>query len=62
MTRPWQQPEVGEIAIFDGKGIEIPVNVKGYIAGSIEPLKRLTKLRGVHLVHDGKWPPIGLSR
>jgi len=57
---PWQQPAAGEITIFDGKGTEVPVDVKGYAAGSIEPLKRLAKARGVHLVHDSKWPPIAV--
>ena len=50
----------GEIVIFDGQGTEIPVDVKGYTAGSIEPLKRLAALRGVHLIHDGSWPPVAV--
>ena len=57
MKPPWRQPVAGEITIFDGRGTEIPVDVKGYTAGSIEPLKRLATLPGVHLIHDGKWPP-----
>ena len=60
MKRPWQHPVAGEITISNGQGTEIPVTVKGYAAGSIEPLKRLAKARGVHLVHDSMWPPIAV--
>ena len=60
MKQAWQTPEAAEIAIFDGRGAEIPVNVRSYVKGAIEPLKRLAKLRGVHLVHDGSWPPVAV--
>jgi len=60
MKAAWRQPAIRDIVITDGQGIEIPVVIKGYAAGSIEPLKRLAKARGVHLVHDSKWPPIAV--
>jgi len=60
MKAAWSRPNAADIVISDGQGAEIPVAVKGFVAGSIEPLKRLAKVRGVHLVHDGTWPPIAV--
>jgi hypothetical protein len=56
----WKQPSAGDIVITDGQGTQVPVTVKGFAAGSIEPLQRLTRKCGISLVHDGSWPPIAV--
>jgi hypothetical protein len=60
MKPPWKQSVADNLTITDGRGIAIPVAVKGYTAGSIAPLQRLAQAPGVHLVHDGNWPPIAV--
>ena len=60
MKPVWSKPKMPDIVIQGRHGAEVPVAVKGFVTGSIGPLKKLAEQRGVHLIHDGRWPPIAV--